>query len=240
MTRPNPLTIPLPPNWRVGMLRLLTETPPFNNHLTPGGKAHKDIKDLLDHPKIEEAVKFLIHASGGDLILYLRVINKAFGACAFSRMWADLHPGISTDAIRRTRWAESVTAEVSARSEGDEFRIYDLASRLKKGYPQPKLNNDTIVAALHIVGDLMSILSSRVKGPTGRPVDINQRSLVSTLDKIFRHHLGKPVSGAVAALVTATFQKEKALRKEKPLTGKDVQKMLTTGKALRKGLARKK
>jgi|GEM_PF-7038038 len=212
MPRPNPLNTRLPKDWKETITNILTVKAGY------GRDALNDINEILAHDKSEDAVKYLDHASNGDENLLEEALAKAFAACLGARTMSRLHRKGTTESITTSR-----ATQISERTPNNKFSIYDVASsRTKDKYPHPRLDNDTIIAALRIGEDLLDSLSWEVKGAnaTGRPVDGHRRSLVIYLTTMFREHFGTPLSGAVAGLVSATFPTKAAL------TAKAVRDML--------------
>lgn len=222
MARPKPQDSKLPFNWSKTTSVFLAGKA-YDPVYGPAARA--DIVEIMRQPKCEEAAKFLYSASDGRWNLYIEVLNKAIAACMGVRTMVRLRSKVApkASASHAIRRIAEVATEISERTPAQKFSVYGFAaSRTKDEYPHPRIDNDTIIASLRIVEDLLNSLTWQVKGSkaTGRPVDGHRRSLVIYLTTLFRQNFGKPVSGAVGALVSATFPRNPTM------TGKAVQEML--------------
>ena len=226
MARPNPLKMKLPPDWRKATLKILEIAA-----CPPGSAVRPTIIKILSQPGAEEAVKYLVAASEGSPRphVYEEVLNLAFSACVSARTAERLRRKNASKSEATYKTIKRLYEDAMAIAEQNplhKFSIYDHAHSLYPGIQYQKLDNLTILNALMIANGLVDALVWQPKRyDMGRPIDVDRTVLVIYLTGLFRDHFEKPVSGAVGALVSATFP-------DRPiLTAKSVQEMLTRKQA---------
>ena len=209
MARRNPLDISLAENWQGKVINFLLSQHNLAAGMEPHSEDYRAVESILKHAEAVEAVKYLIGASRGNKDLFEHVLARALGSCAMIHIHVQASRYITTSDIKSSKKVLAI-AEMLVKGTPEKQLLWELAGWYKAAPPGNRIDNESILAALRLIRDVLENLTRKPINRKGRLPDYYKYVLAMNLDRLFRNAFGKrrPLHGAVAGFMNATFDEE--------------------------------